>query len=213
MLKRPFPPDRLRQPEALGIFEPAPQVVEWIAATFLNEGSPLYDEGHVHLAEARIAVLWTDVVNSAKMVPIVGTAEMPKPPQNGGKWARAKWEMQMRGWFGLEAQSIDFLITLFAPYAAEASDMEFCATVKHELSHCAQALDEYEQPKFRQSDNRPVFAIRDHDFAGFLNVVRDFGVGAECNVPELIEIVHHGPRISGAVIAAACGTCHLRIAG
>lgn len=209
-LKRPLPPPRLREPHALGIFEPAPEVVEWIRATFLDEDSPLYDSGHAHLNEANIKALWTDALNIKQQVPVVGTAEMPRPPQSGGKWARAKWEMQMRQWFGFDADRIDFLITLYAPYAAEVGDLEFCATVKHELCHCAQALDEFDQPKWRK-DFSPVYAIKDHDFGGFLDVVRDFGPGAERNVPELVEIVRAGPRISRARIAAACGTCGLRL--
>jgi hypothetical protein len=201
----------LREPGATGLFEPAPQVVEWIADTFLNEKSFLFDERHSHLARANIAALWTDVLNVTKMLPVIGTAEMPRPPQSGGKWARAKWEMQMGQWFGLEAPKIDFLITLYAPYAAEASDLEFCATAKHEICHCAQDVDEYEQPGFRKSDNRPVFAIREHDFGGFLSVVEYFGASAERNVPELVETVRKGPRISAVAIAGACGTCMLRI--
>ncbi|HEX8708039.1 MAG TPA: putative metallopeptidase [Pyrinomonadaceae bacterium] len=93
----------------------------------------------------------------------------------------------------------------------EAGDLEFCSTAKHELCHCAQAVDEYEQPRFRRVDNRPIYAIKDHDFSGFLSNVRDFGPGAERNIPELLEIVRLGPRISAAAVAAACGVCRLRI--
>jgi len=211
IMERPYPPVHLRDPEALGTFEPAPQVVQWIEETFLNDKSPLYDEAHVHLNAATIAVLWTDVVNEKQMVPVVGTAEMPRPPSSGGKWARAKWEMQMRQWFGLEWKRITFLLTFYAPYAAEVDDVEWCATVKHELCHCAQEF-EFEAPKFRQ-DGTPVFGLRDHDYGGFLGTVRDFGPGAERNVPELLEIVRAGPRISRARVAMACGTagCGLRI--
>ncbi len=212
-MERPFPPVSLRDPEALGLFEPAPQVVQWIEETFLKEDSPLFDKAHIHLSAANIAVLWTNVVNEKQMVPVVGTAEMPRPPTNGGKWARAKWEMQMRDWFGLDADRINFLLIFYAPYAAEVDDVEWCATVKHELSHCGQALDEFGNPRFTK-DGWPVFAMKDHDFAGFLGNVRDFGPGAERNVEELVRIVQAGPpRISRARVAMACGTagCNLRI--
>jgi hypothetical protein len=89
--------------------------------------------------------------------------------------------------------------------------MEWCATVKHELSHCAQ-VNEFGEPKFRK-DGSPVFGMRDHDFAGFLGNVRDFGPEAERNVTELVKLVQAGPRISRAKVAMACGTagCNLRI--
>src|SRR4051812_15817098 len=110
-MDRPYPPAHLREPEALGIFEPAPQIVEWIEGTFLNESSPFFDEAHLHLTQAKLGALWTNVTNVKQMVQVVATAEMPRPPMSGGKWARAKWEMQMRDWFGIEAPDIDFLLT------------------------------------------------------------------------------------------------------
>lgn len=210
-MERPRPPKHLWEPEALGTFEPAPQVVEWIHATFLNEKSPLYDVSHAHLLEANIGVLWTDVVNESKMVQVLGTACMPRPPM-GGKWSRAKWELQQRQFFGLNAHALDFEITLYAPYSAQCSDVGFCSVIKHEISHCAQALDEYEQPRYTGKEQRPVFCLKDHDFAGFLGNVRDFGAGAERNVPELIKLVEAGPRIAAADIAGVCGHCHLRLA-
>ncbi len=210
MISRPLPPPHLQEIESLGAFEPAPDVVEWIHATFLDEKSPLFDESHLHLLSANIGVLWTNAVNVTKQVAVVGTAELPKPHPALGKWGKARHEWQMRQWFGGLAVNLDFLITLYAPYMMSAGDMEFCAIAKHELCHCAQALDRFQQPKFRKSDGRPVFAIRDHDFAGFLANVRDFGPGAERNVPELIEVVKAGPRIASIDVSRMCGTCLLR---
>src|SRR6266404_4575701 len=209
-MDRPNPPDQLRYSEALGVFEPAPQVVEWIEATFLNEQSPLFDESHRHLKQARLAALWTNVANVKQMVQVVGTAEMPRPPMTGGKWGRGKWEQQMREWFGIDFEDIDFLLTFYAPYAAEVSDLEFCAVVKHELCHCSQELDECEAPKFRKTNGLPVFAMKDHDFAGFLDVVRDFGATSERNVTEIVKLVNAGPRIASIDIRRACGTCMLK---
>lgn len=188
------------------MFESSPQLVDWIHWTFLDEDSPLYDSGHDHLNSANIGALWTNVPMVSKMVPVIGTAQIPRPPQGVNRWERAKWEMQQRQLFGPEALDLNFVITLYAPYSIQASDLEFCSDVKHELCHCAQDEDEF-GPKFRKKDNRPVFAIRDHDFAGFLSNVRDFGAGAERNVPELIETVKLGPRIAAADITRMCGTC------
>ncbi len=42
------------------------------------------------------------LANIRQMRAIVGTAEIPRPPQSGGAWARAKWEIQMRSWFPAE---------------------------------------------------------------------------------------------------------------
>ncbi|HEX8653097.1 MAG TPA: putative metallopeptidase [Pyrinomonadaceae bacterium] len=208
LLKRPQPPPEFSDPDFVEAFVPAPEVVEWLRAIFLDPESPLYDEAHTHLNDAHIGCLWTNAVNVTKQVEVVGMAEIPKPHPALGKWAKARFEQQMREWFGWTP--LDFLITLSAPYLAKAEDMLFCAVGKHELCHCGQALDEYEQPKFRKKDGRPVFAIRDHDFAGFLSVVRDFGPGAERNVPVLAEILKVGPRISEVDIRRMCGTCLLR---
>lgn len=211
-MDRPYPPLSLRRPDETGIFEPAPELVEWIGATFLSEESPLYDEGHLHLTQATFGALWTNVTNIKQQVQVVATAEMPRPPTTGGKWGRAKWEMQMRDWFGLGWKNINFLLTFYAPYMAEAEDMGFCAVAKHELCHCSQELDEFEMPRFRKSDGLPVFAMKDHDFAGFLDVVRDFGPMSERNVPEIVRLVNEGPRIATVDVRRMCGTCMAKAA-
>ena len=126
---RPLPPpelaDALRHPEH---FRRAAEVEQWIGATFLAAESPLHNPEHEHLRFARIGVLWTNVAAKRGGLPIVGTAEIPRP--KGGPWIKARQVFQLEEWFGAVP---DFLITLDAPYAAEADDASWCALIEHEL--------------------------------------------------------------------------------
>lgn len=202
-LKRPSPPPRL-----LGVgFEvvPAPDLSAWLFATFVNDGAPLLNEDHEHLREAAVGCLWTNVDNRRQMRTVLGTAEIFAP--KGNAWQKARQEQQVRAWFGGEP---DFIITVFAPYAAEADDASFAALIEHELYHCSQAEDEYGSPRFRR-DGSPVFGIRGHDCEEFVGVVRRYGVGASASgVGHLVAAAKMKPLLSGARIQQACGTCALR---
>jgi hypothetical protein len=190
--------------EALDSFEPAPEVVEWLRETFLDSSSPLYDEGHSHLESAEFGVLWTTVDMTSKMMPKVGMVELATPSPGMSKIKKAQHDWLLRHWFG--EVELNFVMYLSAGYSAKAYDWEWCSLVKHELCHCAQAEELPGVPKFRKDGSR-VFAIKDHDFAGFLSTVRDFGPGAEQNVPELLLIASQQPRIAGVDISRMCGTC------
>lgn len=205
-MNRPNPPIELQEEYEAGLFMPAPEIVAWIDATFLNEDHELYNEDHEHLKSASIKALWTNVPNVTKQVGVLATAEQPRPPATGGKWAREKYKLQMRQWFGFEADSIDFLLTFFAPEIINLSDKSFCASVEHELYHCAQAVDEYGEPRFRQSDYSPIFTIKDHDFTGFLGVVKRYGA-IERNQKEMVKLAKKMPEVNDFDIAAACGIC------
>jgi hypothetical protein len=185
-----------------GCFIPAPDVGAWIRTSFLDPESPLYNVEHDHLNSADIGVLWTNVGNSRHMNAIAGTAEMPTP--QGGKWQKGRALYQLRRWFGAEP---DFLITLSAEYAAEVSDVVFCALVEHELYHCAQRLDAFGIPMFTQ-EGRPKFGIRGHDVEEFVGIVRRYGAKAGAGDTEaLVKAARRKPEIAAADIKALCGTC------
>jgi hypothetical protein len=206
---RPMPGVELREPalaEFTEAFEPATDLWPWVQSTFLDDKSALFNAEHIHLRQAHVGVLWTNVGNARNMRRIVGQAEMPMA--RGGKWAKARHDLQLREWFGSVP---DFVITLFAPYAAEAEDASFCALVEHEMLHCAQARNAYGVPRFSQSTGRPIFGIRGHDVEEFTAIVRRYGARA-AGVEEMIAAAATKPLIDGAKIAGVCGTCIARAA-
>lgn len=205
-LTRPAPPAEAVDVSIYGTFVPAPEVWQWIADTILRPGSPLYNPDHEHLIDADVGVLWTSAPNVSKGRQVIGTAETPTFTCGG--WKRARQEMQIRQWFG---GLPDFIITLDALHCAQASDVEFCALIEHELYHCAQAVDEFGVPKFNRDTGLPKFAIKGHDVEEFVGVVRRYGVTSEA-VADLIIAASKPAEVSNLNIARACGTCMLRSA-
>lgn len=202
---RPLPPAHLHGAEAMlaaPAFEPARELREWMLETFVFDGAELHNPDHVHLAAARLEVLWTNVPATRHGRRILGQCEFRPPTGTMGKWARARAEAQLYGWFG---QAPDFLLTFDAEYAARATDAEFCALVEHELYHCGQALDEFGMPKFNQA-GMPAFTLRGHDIEEFVGVVRRYGVVSQ-DVAALVEAGRDEPEITLARVRAACGTC------
>lgn len=203
-MTRPYPPHDLATLsglEMLDRFIPAPDLLAWIRSTFLEEASPLFNIEHAHLRDAALGVLWTNCDNSRQMRAVIGQAEL-MPPMAMGKWQRARAIQQVEDWFdGMP----DFLLTFSAPAAAGMDDVSFCALVEHELFHCAQKLDEFGMPKFKQ-DGTPSFAIRGHDVEEFVGVVSRYGAEA-AGVAAMVEAAQSAPLIGRASIAGVCGTC------
>jgi hypothetical protein len=202
---RPLPPPEIVE-AAIGapLFAPAPDLLEWAIATFIQEGGALANPDHSHLIAARIGVLWTAVKNARFDKAVVGQAEFRPPGGSMGKWARARAQAQLLGWFG---QELDFLLTFDARYAAQASDPEFCALVEHELYHCGQAKDEFGQPKFIKDTGIPVFAMRGHDIEEFAGIVKRYGLVSPA-IAELVAAATNRPAADPEFIRTACGTCH-----
>lgn len=125
-----------------------------------------------------------------------------------GKWARARAEAQVLGWFGLVP---DFIITIDANFWVSASDAQACALIEHERYHAAQDVDPFGAPKFSKATGRPVFVIRGHDVEEFVGVVCRNGAGAAGGRP-MDDAAHQKPEIARVQIAHACGTCLLRVA-
>ncbi len=202
---RPRPPQSLFSIEGVtdGIrFVAAPDLVDWIFGTFIEEGSPLENEDHAHLRYARIGILWTTVPNGRAGRSIVGQAEFCQNIGGMGKWPRARAEQQIVEWFDCVP---DFIITFDAGYADQCDDATFCALVEHELSHCGQERDEFGLPRFRKSGG-PAFCLRGHDVEEFVGVVRRYGADA-AGVRAMIDAAAEGPTIAAAAIGFACGNC------
>lgn len=203
--QRPFPPEAVLD-DLDPRFEPAPDLAEWVTATFIDNGASLHNPDHAHLAFASIGALWTNVENAKGGRQIVGQCELGTP-RAMGKWPKARAERQILDWFGAIP---DFILTFDAGYAAQADDTTFCALVEHELYHAAQDVDVFGAPKFRR-DGSPAFVIRGHDVEEFVGVVRRYGADAS-GVREMIDAANARPEIARASIAHACGTCLLRVA-
>ena len=202
---RPTPPhDMIEDP--LTRFEPAPDLVDWMRMTFIEDDAELPNEDHVHLRSASIGALWTNVPNGRHGRRIIGQCEMGLPPLN--KWSRARVELQLQNWFGFVP---DFVLTFDAEYAATCEDAEFCALVEHELYHAGQEHDAFGAPKFRKLSGLPAFTMRGHDVEEFVGVVRRYGADAT-GVRALVDAANRGPEITKASIGHVCGTCQLRVA-
>lgn len=207
MIERPYPPVTMFEIGA-ATFIPAPEVAEWVEATFLDPASSVANEDHAHLADAHIGFLWTVVENSRKGRRVVGQCEEGKPQGAMGKWSRARAEQQVNDWFGTIP---DFIITLDADYCRQCGDAEFMALVEHEMYHAAQDVDAFGVPKFSKSTGAPVFVIRGHDVEQFVGVVRRYGADAS-GVREMVDAASRPPEVARARIEHACGTCQLRVA-
>ena len=212
LLVRPSPPSFLCGFDDLttdGTFMPAPELVDWIKAAFLDEEGPLHYPGHVHLNDARICALWTNAENAKQGRKIVGQAEMPKRSRSGGKWQQSRSAQQLREWFGIDAP--DFLLTFDALYCSSIDDNGFAALVDHELCHCAQETDAFGAPKFNQDTGRPMFTIRGHDVQEFVSVVERFGIEAAGEAAvDMVIAAAKKPSIAPVRISQSCGTCAIR---
>lgn len=165
--------------------------------TFIEESGAVYNPDHRHLLQANIGALWTNVPYARQLRPVVGQAEIPRPPQMGGAWAKARWAQQLREWFGARP---DFIITIYAPYAEQADRGSFMATCEHELYHCT--IIRYTQ------QGQPIWGIQGHDVEEHVGVVRRYGPGAAAGATrELVEAARRRPTVTRAQMAAACGTC------
>lgn len=207
--ERPIPPDSLLA-EIGDAFAPSEELERW-SRHFLDSTGLLSNPDHQHLQQARIGYLWTNVPNSRQMLPVVGQAELGTPPPSmSNKWVKARWELQLSEWFG--SAPLDFLITLYAPYAAQCDDVSFCALYEHELYHCGQRMNEFGAPKFKR-DGSPVFGIRGHDVEEHVGIIRRYGASAGAGLSvEFIEAAKRMPEVARAKIAGACGTCALKMA-
>lgn len=186
-------------PQHLGRYEPAHGVAEWVSDQILAEDGAIHNPDHAHLIDADLVFLWAPGGFTKAMRTVIGQAE--EVMIRAGGWQKGRQEQQLEDWFGRVPA---FMITLDAIYCAQCSDAEWCALVEHELYHVAQALDEFNAPRFTR-DGRPKLRIRGHDVEEFVGVVRRYGASAD--VQRLVSAANAGPEIRMGSIAHACGPC------
>jgi len=207
--QRPLPPEDLVSVSGMMApdrFEPAPELLAWLYDAYLEDEGPLFNPDHAHLTDAAIGVLWTNALNTRHGRRIVGQAEIPeRMGGKSGKWAKARMEQQLIGWFGAVP---DFLLTFDAAYVSSMADTEFAALVDHELYHCAQATDSFGMPRFHRLTGKPIWTLRGHDVEEFVGVVRRFGIEAAGeSATDMVIAAAQAPQISSAKLAQACGNC------
>jgi len=127
--RRPMPPEAIFEVGAPA-FTVAPDLLDWIVATFIDPTGELANPQHTHLNCAHIGVLWAGIGNASKGMRVVGQAESPFP--RGDAWGKARQLFQLQTWFG---DVPDFVLTFDAHYALECDDWAWCALVEHELLH------------------------------------------------------------------------------
>lgn len=205
-LTRPHPPESVLAIGALPRFEPSLELRQWITSAYLDADGPLYTPEHDHLANAKIATLWTNAENVRKQRRVVGEAELGiNIGGRQGAWQKARAEHQLIEWFG---EIPDFLLTFDAFHAQSIDDASFCALVDHELFHCAQAEDEFGQPEFYRGSGLPKYCMRGHSVEEFTGVVRRFGIqAAGQEAVDLVIAAARQPEITAARLGRACGTC------
>lgn len=202
LTSRPYPPADL---DLFGNnFRRAPDVEQWIQDVLLHEESPLYNDDHAHLAGANIGVLWATAPAKVGGLYVAGSCEIPQP--RGKAWVKYRQEYQLEQWFG---ELPDILITLFAPYAADADDVNWCSLVEHELYHAAQQIRDG-VPLFNKETGAPLLTIVGHDVEEFVGVVRRYGPGAGAGqTAALVRAAQREPEVARSAINWACGTCKL----
>lgn len=204
LMTRPYPPADLNP--FRNDFRRAPDVEQWITDVFLTEKSPLYNEEHDHLAGAFVGVLWATEPVKSQGNAIAGTCEIPQP--KGMAWVRVRQEYQLLEWFG--GQCPDILITLYAPYAAECDDVNWCSLVEHELYHTDQKINPKTGAPMFHKDGRPQLRLRGHDVEEFVGIVRRYGAGAGAGqTAALVRAAQQEPAVARSVVNWACGTCKL----
>ena len=189
-------------------FEPAPELEQWILETFISDGGELYNEDHQHISPwptDLFKVLWASSAFIKADRVILGQAEKFAPMAGG--WRKLRQEKQMIDWFGCIP---DFIITIDAQYASQASDVDFCALIEHELYHIGAKRDEDGNYLVSTSTGEYKYYLRPHDVEEFFGVVQRYG--ASESVQKMVDLANDGPTIRKANIAHACGTCLLKLA-
>ena len=203
-----MPPASLAD-ELFGLtFAPAPELLAWVRATFINPAGPLANPEHAHLQDASLGFLWASSGYVSKGRRVIGMADDADLSGMGSPWKKARVEQQLREWFGERPR---FVITIDAFFWREAPDADACALVEHELYHVAHLADEFGQPAFTK-DGQPKLGIRGHDVEEFVGVVRRYGVGdPDSSLARLVIAAAAGPRVDQARIRHACGLCAAKV--
>jgi hypothetical protein len=205
---RPQPPEGLgewREGKATLMLAPAPNLRDWVRATFIEEDGALFNEEHKHLRWANFECLWAAGSFTKQTRTVVGQTEEVAFRVSG--FQRWRQEQQLEEWFG---QVPDYLITIAADYWMQAGEAEACALVEHELYHIGQKQDAFGSPEFTK-EGLPKLQIRGHDVEEFVGVVRRYGVGGG-KLTELVKAANAKPEVGRLRLSQACGTCLLHAA-
>lgn len=212
--RRPVPPEELAEASDFGAFRPAADLAAWARAAFISPDGPLHDEYHAELEEARIGFVWTNERRDRGDGLVLGEAGLARAPRAVSGWTAAAYRYQLRefyrGWWeGDEPadREAHFSITIYAPWFAEATDVDALTLLKHELCHCAQARVGGEL-RYDPRSGDPVWTLRPHDLEIFEQEVKWFGPDAMGGrVRRLLDLAKKPPLAGRAAIAGVCGSC------
>jgi hypothetical protein len=195
---------RISPPKTLGArFVPALELQAWVRENILDPEGKIHNPDFLDLLELNIGFLWTDVRFKKGGARILGTCSLADV--GGDAWSKGRREQQIEEWFGeVFDDDLDFLITLYAPFAEDADMASVCAVVEHELYHCG--IKKY-------VNGKPVLETRRHDVEEFIGVVRRYGAFASSQpISELVAAAKKEPEIARATLEGVCGSCGREIA-
>lgn len=205
---RPMPPADFGATLGGPSIIPARGLRDWIIKTFIEEDGRLHNPEHAHLLWAPFECLWAAAAYPKQGRTVLGLTEEVAYRVSG--WQRWRQEQQIAEWFG--APEPTYLITLAADFCREASDVDFCALVEHELYHIGHKKDEFGAPAFTK-EGMPKLFIRGHDVEEFVGVVERYGVGRpDGALARLVAAANKPPGVSRLQLQHACGTCLLKLA-
>lgn len=166
----PLPPEHLRVPGYE--MEPAPEVIDWLRAMFINEDAPLVNPVHEHLRRADLVAVWTNRIYVEGGVQVVGQAELVKP--SGKPWVVVDKVDRLCILHGKIPQA---RIWLYAPAWYERGFWRACAVGEHELGHYAHKVDrEGEKLYDGEHNDRPVLSQKAHDVEENVYIMARYGV-------------------------------------
>jgi len=179
------------------LFLASPEWRAWAYNALVLDG-PLVNPDHFHLSGADVQFLLTNVENFEKGKQILGTAQMGAP--TGKAWSKARAERFLLDRF---KEIPDFLIILDATFLAGARPLEALAVTDHEFYHCGVKRKRDGEIQYGR-DDRPKFAIREHDVQEFTGVARRWGAWND-DLKAFQEALWWGPTIGQVTIDGLCG--------
>jgi len=184
---------------------PAHDLKDWAFKTFVEDGGELQNLDHDHLKFAEVLFLWASEPAREKGKDVIGYAEMFSP--QFAKFGQVRSAQFIRD--ANNGQDPDFIVTICAPFVAEADPNAVLALIEHELYHCGQEVDEYGCPKFNKK-GLPKFAMKGHDVEEFVGVVRRYGAWSP-GLQELKSAIDSAPLISKSQSEAVYCGCGARV--
>ncbi len=189
---------QIRPPTLVQSFVPASRLRSWVTANILTPGGAIYNPDFADLQGLSIGFLWSGVKLEKGGARVLGTCELAESGigRLSDAWTKGKRKQQLSEWF---EEPIDFLITLYAPFAEDANVASLLSVIEHELYHCG--IKDWVKAK-------PILMIRRHDIEVFIGEVRRYGAAASMQpIAELVEAASRQPTIGMATLDGICGSC------